>query len=165
MAVVQLLSHVQLFAIPWAIACQVLCPPLSPGVCSDLLKFMSIELVMPSNHLIFCRPLLLLPSVFPSIIVFSNELPLHIRWPEYWSFSISPSNGYSGLISFRIDLFDFLAGQGALKSLLQHHSLKASVLRHPAFFYGLTLTSIHEYWKKHSFDCTDLCWQSDVSAF
>ena len=88
---------------------------------------------MPSNHLILCRPLLLLPSVFPSISVFSNELALHIRWPKYWSFSISPSNEYSGLISFRIDRLDLLAVQGTLESLLQHHSLKASVLQCSAF--------------------------------
>ena len=102
----------------------------------SLLKLMSIESVMPSNHLIFCCPLLFLPSVFPSIRVFSNELALHIRWSKYWSFSfsISPSNEYSGLISFRIDWFDLLAGQGTLKSLLQHHRSKASILRHSAFF-------------------------------
>src|SRR5574341_1012722 len=96
----------------------------------SLLKFISIESVILSNHLIFCHPFLLLPSVFPSIRVFSNELTLHIRWPKYWSFgfSISPSNEYSVLISFRIDWFDLLAVQGTLESLLQHHSLKASVL-------------------------------------
>ena len=97
---------------------------------------MSIESVMPSNHLIFCHPLLLLLSIFPSIRVFSNESDLHISWPKYWSFSfsISPSNGYSGLISFRIDWLDLLEVQRTLKSLLQHHSSKASILRHPAFF-------------------------------
>ena len=95
---------------------------------------MSIESVMPSNHLVLCRPLLPLPSVFPSIRVFSSELILHIRWPKYWSFSISPSNEYSGLISFRIDWFDLLALQGTLKSLLQHHSLKVSILQCSAFF-------------------------------
>ena len=102
----------------------------------SLLKLMSVESVMPSNHLIFCYPLLLLPSIFPSIRVFSNESVVCIRWPKYWSFSfsISPSNEYSGLISFRIDWFDLLAVQGTLKSLLQHHSSKASVLRHSAFF-------------------------------
>ena len=101
-----------------------------------LIKFMSIELAMPSNHLIFCCPLLLLPSIFPSIWVFSNESALHIRWPKYWSFgfSISPSNEYSGLISFRMDWLDLLAVQGTLESLLQHHSSKASILRHSAFF-------------------------------
>ena len=95
---------------------------------------MSIESVMPSNHPILCCPLLLLPSVFPSIRVFSNESVFHIRWPEYWSFSISPSNEYSGLISFRMDWLDLLAVQGTLKSLLQHHSSKASILPHSAFF-------------------------------
>ena len=123
---------------------------------------MSTELVLPSNHLILYHPLLLLPSVFPSIRVFSNESVLPIRWPKYWSFSfsISPSNEYSGLISFRIDWFDLLAVQGTLKSLLQHHSsLVLSLL------YGPTLTSIHDYWKNHSFDYMDLCQQSDISAF
>ena len=97
---------------------------------------MSIESVLPSNHLVLCHPLLLLPSVFPSIRIFSNELSLYIRWPKYWSFSYStsPSNEYSGLISFRIDWFDLLAVQGTLKSLLQHHSSKASILQHSAFF-------------------------------
>ena len=102
----------------------------------NILKLKSIESVMPSSHLILSRPLLLLPSIFPSIRVFSNELALHIKWPMYWrfSFSISPFNEYSGLISFRIDWFDLLAVQGTLKSLLQHHSSKASVLRHSASF-------------------------------
>ena len=95
---------------------------------------MSIELVMPSNHLILCCPLLLLPSNFPNIRVFSNESAVHIRWPKYWNFSISPSNEYSGLISFRINWFDLLEVQGSLKSLLQHHSSKASILQHSAFF-------------------------------
>ena len=95
----------------------------------SLLKLMSFESVMPSSHLLLCRPLLLLPSVFPSIRVFSNELALHIRWPKYWSFSISPSNEYSGLIFFRVDWFELLVVQGTLKSLLQHHSSKASVLQ------------------------------------
>ena len=94
----------------------------------SLCKLMSVESVMPSNHLVFCRPLLLLPSIFPSIRVFSNESVLRIRWPKYWSFSFSPSNEYSGLISFRMDWLDLLAVQGALKSLLQHHSSKASIL-------------------------------------
>ena len=101
-----------------------------------LLKLMSIELVMPSSHLMFCRPLLLMPSIFPNIRVISNESALHIRWPKYWSFSfsISPSNEYSGLISSRMNWLDLLAIQGTLKSLLQHHSLKASILRGSAFF-------------------------------
>ena len=100
----------------------------------SLLKLMSFESVMPSNHLILCCPLLPLPSVFPSIKVFSKESALCLRWPEYWSFSISPANEYSGLISFNIDWFDLLAVQGTVKSLLQHHSLKVSVLLHSAFF-------------------------------
>ena len=109
---------------------------LSFAVSQNLLKFMSIDLVMLSNHFILCRPLLLLPSIFPSIRVFSNESVLCIRWPKYWSFNftISPSNKYSRLISFRIDWFDLLAIQGTLKSLLQHHSSKASVLQRSAFF-------------------------------
>ena len=108
------------------------CPSPTPGVCSDS----SFTSVMPSNHLILCHPLLLLLLIFPSIRVFSNKSVLHIRWPKYWSFSfsISPSNEYSGLTSFRIDWLDLLANQGTLKSLLQHHSSKASILRHSAFF-------------------------------
>ena len=130
---VQSLSRVLLFVIPWTAAHQA---SLSFTVSWNLLKLMSIELVMPFNHLILCRPLLLLPSVFPSIRVFSNESVLHIRWPKYWSFSfsISPSNEYSGLISFRMDWFDLLAVQRTLKSLLQHHSSKASILQCSAFF-------------------------------
>ena len=125
-------------------SCLTLCDPMdsahqaSPSftISQSLLKLMSIESVMPSNHLIHCHPLLLLPSVFPSSRVFCNESVLCNRWPKYWSFSfsISPSNEYSGLISFRIDWFDLLAVQGTLKSLLQHHSLKASILWHSAFF-------------------------------
>ena len=128
---VQLLSPVWLFEIPWTAALQA---SLSITSSQSLLKLMSIELVMPSNHLILCRPLLLLPSISPSIRVFSNEWVLRIRWPKYWSFSIHPSNEYSGLISFTIDWFDLLAVQGTLKSLLQHHCSKASILWHPAFF-------------------------------
>ena len=130
---VQLLSHVRLFATPWTAACQT---SLSITNSWSLLKLMSIELVMPSNHLILCHPLLLLRSIFPSIRVFSNELALCIRWPKYWSFSfsISPSNEYSRLISFRIDWFDLLAVQGTYKSLLQYHSSKASILPRSAFF-------------------------------
>ena len=117
------------------------------------LKLMSTESVMPSKHLMLCCPLLLLPSIFPSISIFSNEKVLSIRWPKYWSFSfsISPSNEYSGLISFRIDWLALLAVQGTLKSLLQHHSSKASVLRHSALF-TVQLIFIRDYWKKHSFD-------------
>ena len=122
---VLLLSHVWVFVIRWTAALQA---SLSIINSQSLLKLMSIELVMPSNHLMLCRPLLLLPSIFPSIRVFSDESVLHIRWPRYcsFSFSVSPSNEYSGLISFRIDWFD-LAFQGSLKSLLQHHSSKASI--------------------------------------
>ena len=130
---IQLLSCVQLFATPWTAAYQA---SLSITNSRRLLKVKSIESVMPSNHLILCRPLLLLPSIFPSIRVFSNESVLHIRWPKYWSFSfsISPSSEYSGSISFKIDWFDLLAVRGTLKSLLQHHSSKASILWHLAFF-------------------------------
>ena len=127
------ISHVQLFATPWTEACQA---SLSFTNSRSLFKFMSIESVMPSNHLILCHALLLPPSIFPGIRVFSNESVLHIRWPKYWSFSlsISSSNEYSGLISFRMDWLDLLAVQGTLKSLLQHHSSKASILRCSAFF-------------------------------
>ena len=128
---VQSLSHVQLFATPRTAACQA---SLSITNSQSLLKLMSIESVMPSNHLILCCPLLLSPSIFPNIRIFSNESVLHIRWPKYWSFSISPSNEYSGLISFRMGWLDLLAVQGTLKSLLQHHSSKASILWHSAFF-------------------------------
>ena len=126
---VQSLSHVRLFAAPWTAACQI---SLSITNSWSLLKLMCIESVMPSNRLILCHPLLLLPSIFSSIRVFSSESVLHIRWPKYWSFSfnISPSNEHSGLISFRMDWLDLLAVQGTLKSLLQHHSSKASILRH-----------------------------------
>ena len=122
-----------MFVIPWTAVHQA---SLSSNNTRSLLKLMSIELVMPSNHLILCRPLLLLPSIFPNIRVFSNESALHIRWPNYWSlsFSISPSNEHPGLISFRMDWLDLLAVLGTLKSLLQHHSSKASMLRHSAFF-------------------------------
>ena len=116
---------------PWTAACRA---SLSFTISPNLLKLMSIELVMPSNLLILCCPLLLLPPIFPSIRIFSNELALGIRWPKYWCFSTSPSNEYSGLISFRIDWFDLLAIQGTLKSLLQHHSSKASILWCSAFF-------------------------------
>ena len=130
---VQLLSCFWLFATPWTAAHQA---SLSIINSRCLLRLMSIESMMPSNHLILCRPLLLLPSIFPSIRVFSNESALSIRWPNYWSFSfsISPSNEYSGLISFRMDWLDLLAVQGTLKSLLQHHSSKASILHCSAFF-------------------------------
>ena len=128
---VQSLSHVWLFVIPWTAARQA---SLSITSSLSLSKLMSIESVMPSNHLILCRPLLLPPSIFPSIRVFSNESVLHIRWPKYWSFNfhISPSNEYSELISFRMDWLDLLVVQGTLKSLLQHHSSKASILQRSA---------------------------------
>ena len=131
--VVQSLSWVQLFATPWTAACQA-----SPSfiMSQNLLKLMFIDSVILSNHLIRCHPLLLLPSIFPSFRVFSNDSALHIRWPKYWSFSfsISPSNKYSGLISFRIDWFDFLAVQGTFKSLLQHYNSKTSILQCSTFF-------------------------------
>ena len=133
LVVVQLLSHVRLFATPWTAAHQA---SLSFTISQSLLKFTSIESVMPSNHLILSCPLLLLPSIFPSIKVFSSESALRIRWPKYWSFSfsISPSNEYSGLITFSIDLFDFSAVQGTFKTLLQYHSLKVSTLWCSVFF-------------------------------
>jgi len=128
-----LLSSIRLFATPWTAAHQA---SLSFTMSQSLLKLMSIESVMPSNHLILCRLLLLPSSIFPSIRVFSNESALRIRWPKYrsFSFSISPSNEYSGLISCRMDWLDLFAVQGTLKSLLQHHSSKASILKHSAFF-------------------------------
>ena len=146
--VVQLLSHVRLFATPWTAARQA---SLSFPVSHSLLKFMSIESLMLSHHLILCRPLLLLPSVFSSIRVFSTELTLHIRWPKHWSFSISHSSEKSGLISVSIGWLDLLAVQGTL------HSLKASILQCSAFF---MVQLSHPYMttgKTISFDCTDLC--------
>ena len=147
---VQSLSHVWLLATPWTTARQA---SLSITNSWTLLKLRSIESVMPSNHLTLCHPLLLLPSIFPSIRDFSNKLALCIRWPKYWSFSfsISPSNEYSGLISFRIDWFNFLAVQRTLKSLLQLHSSKASILWCSAFFM-VQLSSMHDCFKNHSFD-------------
>ena len=141
LVVVQSLSHVQLFVTSWTAAHQA---SLSFTISWSLFKLMSIESIMSSNHLILCRPLFLLPSIFPSIRVFSNQPVLCIRWPKYWSssFSISPSNEYSGLISFRIHWFDLLAVQGILKSLLQHHSSKASILQCSAFF---TVQLSHPY--------------------
>ena len=147
--VVQSLSCVRLFETPWTAARRA---SRSFTISCSWLKIMSIGSVMPSNHLILCPPLLLLPSIFPSIRVFSNELSLCIRWPKYWSFSISPSNKYSGLISFRMDWLDLLAVQGTLKSLLQHHSSEASILWCPAFF---MVQPSHPYMtteKNHSFD-------------
>ena len=160
---VQLLSLVWLFANPWTVSRQAF---LSFTNSWSQLKLMSIELVMPPNHLILYRPLLLLPSIFQSNRVFSNQSVLHISWPKYWifRFSISPSNEYSGLIFFRIGWLDLLAVQGTLKSLLQHHSKK-----HQFFgaqpFYDPILTSICDYWKNHSFDYMNLCQPNDVSAF
>ena len=138
---VQSLSHVRLFATPWIPAHQA---SLSITNSWSLLKLMSIKSVMPSTHLILCRPLLLQPAIPPSIRVFYNESTPHMRWPKYWSFSfsISPSNEHPGLISFRMDSLDLLAVQGTLKSLLQHHSSKASIFRHSAFF---TVQLSHPY--------------------
>ena len=139
------------------------CASPNPKAC---LKLVSIELVMPSSHLIPCRPCLLLPSIFLSIRAFSRDLALHIMWPEYWSFSfsISPSDEYSGLISFRIDWLDLLAVQGTLKSLLQHCSSKTSILQCQAFSV-VQFSQLYMTTGNHSFDYMDLCQQSDVSAF
>ena len=160
---IQPLSHVQLFATPWTAA---LWDSLSITNSWSLFKQMSIKLVMPSNHLILFRPLLLPPSIFPSIRVLSSESVLCIRWPKYWSFSfnISPSNEQSGLITLRMDWLDLLTVPGTLKSLLQNNSSKASISA-LSFLQSPKLTSIHDYWKNHSLDQTDLCWQSNVSAF
>ena len=150
-------------ATPWTRAHQA---SLSFTLSLNLLKLMPVESMMPSNHLIFCHSLFLWPSIFLSIRVFSNKLPLHIRWPKYWSFSfsISPSNEYSGLISFRIKWFDLLAIQGTQESSPAplFESVNSSAL---GLLYGPTLTSINDYWKNHSFDWMDIGWQSDVSAF
>ena len=148
---VQLLSCFRLFVTPWTAARQA---SLSFTNSQSLLKLMSIKSVMPSNHLILCHPLLLLPTIFLSIRVFSNDSVLCIRWPKYWnfSFSISPSTEYSGLISFRMGWFDLPPVQGTLKSFLRHHSSQAYNSSPLSFLYGPTLTSIHDYWKNHSFD-------------
>ena len=139
---------------------------LSFTISQSLLKLMSIESVILSNHLILCCYLLFLSSVFPSIRVFSSESALPIKGPKHWnfSFSINPSSETSGLISFKIDWFDLLAVQGIIKSFLQHHSSKASILWHSAFFM-IQLSHPYNYWKNHSFDQMDLCQQSNVSAF
>ena len=160
---VQSLSRVRLSATPWTAALQA---SLSITISRSSFRLTSIESVMPSSHLILCHPLLLLPSIFPSIRVFSNESALCIRWPKYWSFSfnISPANEHPGLISVRMDWLDLLAVQGTLKSLLHHHSSKTSILWRSAFF-TVQLSSIHDHWKNHNLDQTDLCWQSNVSAF
>ena len=150
---VQSLSHVQLFLTPWTAACQA---SLSITNFWSLLKLISTDLVMPSNHLMICHPVLLLHSIIPSIKVFSNESALDIMWPKYWSFSfsISPSNEYLRLISFRIDWFDLLVIQGTLKSLLQlqFECISSLVL---SLFYCSALKFVHNYWKNHSFDCAD----------
>ena len=152
-------------ATPWTAACQA---SLSIVNSRSLLKLMSIESVMPSSYLILCYPLLLLPLIFPSIRVFSNKSVLHIRWPKYWgfSFSISPSDEYSELISFRMNWFDLLVVQGTLKSLLQHHSSRASILWCSAFF---IVQLSHPYMTTGKtialFDQMDLCWQNNVFNF
>ena len=160
--VIQLLSHVWHFETPWTAACQV---SLSFTISQNLLKLMSIDSVMPSNHLILCHPLLLLLSIFPSIRVFSSESPFCIRWPKYWSFSfnISPSNEEPGLISLGWTGSPCSPRDSQESSPApQFKSLNISVL---SFLYSPTLTSIHDHWKNHTLDKTDLCWQSNVSAF
>ena len=160
---VESLSRVRLFATPWIAACQA-----SPSIpnSQSLLKLMPIESVISSSHLIICCPLLLLPPIPPRIRVFSNESTLCIWWPKYWSFSfsISPSNEHPGLIAFRMDWLDLLVVQGTLKSspTPQFKSINFSVL---SFLHSPPLTSIHDHWKNHSLEQTDLCWQSNVSAF
>ena len=161
---VQSFSHVWLFATPWTAARQ---PSLSITNSRSLLKLMFIESVVPSNHLILCNPLLLLPSIFRSIRIFSNELVLHIKWPKYWSFSfsISPSNEYSGVISFRMDWLDLLAVQGTLKSLLQHHSSITSVFWHSAFFIVQLSYPYMTTGKTIALTRWTFGWQGNVSAF
>ena len=158
------LSRVRLFVTPWIATRQA---SLSITNSWSSLRLTSIESVMPSSHLILCRPLLLLLPIPPSIGVFSNESTLCMRWPKYWScsFSIIPSKEHPGLISFRMDRLDLLAVQGTLKSLLQHHSSKASILCHSAFFIVQLSTSIYDHRKNHSLNKMDLCWQSNISAF
>ena len=138
---VQSLSRVRIYVTPWIAAQQA---SMSITNSRSLLKLMSIKAVMPSNHLILCHPLLLLPSIIPNIGVFSSESVIHIRWPKYWSFSfsISPSREYSGLISFRMDWFDLLAVQRTLKSLLQHHSSKASIIQYSTFFISILVVVV-----------------------
>ena len=167
--VVQLLSCVQLSVTPWTATCQA---SLSITNSRSLLKLVSIESVMPSNYFVLCHPFLFLPSIFPSIRVFSHKLALCIRWPKYWSFSFStsPSNGYTGLISFRVDFFqDWLVWSPCSPGDSQESSptpkFKSISSLALSFLYGLTLTSIHDSWKNHSFDYTYLCRQSNVSAF
>ena len=145
------LSHFRLFVTPWIAACKA---SLSITDSQSSLRLMSNESVMPSSHLILCHPLLLLTPIPPSIRVFSKESTLRMRWPKYcsFSFSIIPSKEHPGLISFRTDWLDLLAVQGTLKSLLQHHSSKASILRRSSLLHSPTLTSIHDHWKNHSLD-------------
>ena len=152
---VQSLSHVWLFVIPYTATHQAPCPSPNPRACSNSLF---VQWVMSSNHLILCHHLLLLLSIYPSIRVFSNESVLCIRWPKHWSFSfsISPSNEYSELISFRMDWFDLLAAQG-LSRVFSNTTVQSINSLALSFLYGPTLTSIHDYWKNHSFDYMDLC--------
>ena len=161
---VQSLSHVRLSATPWIAARQA---SLSITNSQSSLKLMSIESVMPSSHLILCRPLLLLPPILPSIRVFSNESTLRVRWLKYWSFSFSfsPSKEYPGLISFRMDWLDLLALQGTLKSLLQYHSSKASILQRSAFFTVQLSHPYMTYWKNHSLDSVDLEQSLGINIF
>ena len=161
--VVQSLSRVWLFVTPWIAACKA---SLSFTISLSLLKLMTIESVMPSNHLMLCHTLLLLPSIFPNIREFSSELALCIRWPKNWSFSFSfsPSNEYSGLIFFNTDWSDLLAGQRTPKSL-QHHTLESFILSYSAFFIVQLAYPYRTTRKIVSFDHVNLCWQSDVSAF
>ena len=160
--VVQSLSSVWLFATPWTAGHQ---SSLSFTISRSLLRLMSIEPVMPSNHLNLCQPLLFLPSIFPSIRIFSSESALRIRWPKYWSFSISPSHEYSELLSFRIDWLDLLVVQETLKSLLQHHSLKASIFWCSAFFMVQLLHLYMTTGRTIPFTIQTFCLQSDISAF
>ena len=161
---VQLLSSIWLFLTPWTAACQA---SLSLTKSRSLLKLMSIESVMPSNHLILCRPLLLLPSTFPSLRVFSNESVLHIRWPKFWNFSLSLSlsNEHPGLISFRMDWLDLLTVQGTLKCVLQHHGSKASILQCSAFFIVQISHSYMNTGKTLTRYSLDRQRQNNVSAF
>ena len=160
---VQLLYHVRLFATAWIAARQV---SLSITISRSSLRLTSIKSTMPSSHLILGRPLLLPPPIPPSIKVFSNESTLHMRWPQYWSFSfsITPSKEIPGLISFRMDWLDLLAVQGTLKRFPTPQFKSINSLA-PSFLHSPTLTSIHDHWKNHGLDQTDLCWQSNISAF
>ena len=162
--VVQSLSHVRLFATPWTTAHQAF---LSSTISQSLFKLMSIESVILSKHLILCHPLLLLPSIFPSIRVFSNESALHIRRPKYWSFSfnISLSNEYSGLIYFKIYWFDSSSSARDSQRSSPASQFKSISYSELSLLYGPTLTSVYNNWKSHRFDYRGLCWQSDVTAF